>query len=86
LIDGRNICSFNALSDILILDKEVLAYSTFNASYCHVLVIDCFEVFALAFLYKGNTSVINVNNAAIKLEVVSGNETFTFLNQKPGLL
>jgi hypothetical protein len=63
-----------------------LAYSTFNINYYYILVIDYFEVFALAFLYKGDINVINVNNAVIKLEVVSNGKTFTFLNQKPGFL
>jgi hypothetical protein len=68
------------LNDILVLDGEVLAYSTSNASYRHVLVINGFEVLALAFLYKGDSSVINVDNAIIKLKVISGGETFTFLS------
>ncbi len=63
-----------------------MAYSTSNASCYRVLIADCFEVFALAFLRKGDTSVVSVDNAAIKLEVVGGSETFTFLSQKPGLL
>jgi hypothetical protein len=63
-----------------------LAYSTSNASCYRVLIADCFEVFALAFLCKGNTSVVSVDNATIKLEVMGGGKTFTFLSQKPGLL
>jgi hypothetical protein len=64
----------------LVLDGEVLAYSTFNASYRYVLVVNGFEVLALVFLYKGDSSVINVDNVAIKLKVMSNSETFTFLN------
>jgi hypothetical protein len=57
-----------------------LAYSTSNASCRHVLVTNSFEVLALVFLHKGDSSVIKVDNAVIKLEVVGSNETFTFLS------
>jgi hypothetical protein len=70
----------SSLSDILVLDREVLAYSTSNANCHHVLVVNSFEVLALAFLRKGDSSVIKVNDATIKLEVMSGSETFTFFN------
>jgi len=68
------------LSDILVLDGEVLAYSTSNASCRRVLVADGFEVLALAFLRKGDASVVSVDDAAIELEVVDNSETFTFLS------
>ncbi len=74
------------MSNILVLNREVLAYSTSNAGCYRVLITNYFEVFALAFLHKGDTSVVSVDNAAIKLKVVSGGKTFTFLSQKPGLL
>jgi hypothetical protein len=76
----------SSLSDILVLDGEVLAYNTFNANCRHVLIINGFEVLALAFLYKGDSSVIKVNSATIKLKVVSGGETFMFLSQKLSFL
>jgi hypothetical protein len=68
------------LSDILVLDREVLAYSTSNASYRRVLVTNGFKVLALAFLCKGNASVISIDDAAIKLEVVGGGKAFMFLS------
>jgi hypothetical protein len=84
LIDRRNIRFSGSLSDILVLDREVLAYGTL-VTCCHrVLVINGFEVFALAFLYKGDSSVINVDNAVIEFEVISNNKTFTFLGQELG--
>jgi hypothetical protein len=75
-----------SLSDILVLDREILVYGTL-ITYCYyVLVIDGFKVFALAFLYKGDSSVINVNDAVIEFKVMSNNKTFMFLNQELGFL
>jgi hypothetical protein len=74
------------LSDILVLDNKVLIYSTFIANHGNVLVINTFEVLVLVYLYKGNTSVISVDNSFIELEVVVKGETLMFLGQKPSLL
>jgi hypothetical protein len=74
------------LSDILVLDGEVLTYSTFTTSRGNVLVVDAFEVLALAYLYKGDTSVVNVDNSFIELEVVVRGKALAFLGQKPSLL
>jgi hypothetical protein len=63
-----------------------LAYSTFNASYRYVLVVNGFKVLALAFLHKGDSSVVKVDSATIKLEVISNSETFMFLSQKLSFL
>ena len=74
------------MSDILVLDSEVLIYSTSTTSHGGVFVIDDFEVLVLAYLYKGNTSIASVDNSSIKLEVIVKGETLVFLGQKPGLL
>jgi hypothetical protein len=74
------------LSDILVLDNEVLTYNTFITSRGNVLVVNTFEVLALVYLCKGNTNVISVDNSFIELEVVIGGETLAFLGQKPSLL
>ena len=74
------------MGDILVFDGEVLAYSTSNTSCRRILVADGFEVLTLAFLRKGDASVVSVDDAAIELEVVGGGETFTFLSQKLSFL
>jgi hypothetical protein len=74
------------LSDILVLDGEVLTYSTSTTGRSGVLITDDFEVLALAYLREGNTSVAGVDNPSVKLEVVIKGETLAFLGQKPGLL
>jgi hypothetical protein len=68
------------LSDILVLNREVLAYSTSDASCRRVLVANGFEVLALAFLRKGNASVVSIDDAAIEFKVVGGGKAFTFLS------
>jgi hypothetical protein len=70
----------------LILDGEVLMYSTSTTSRGSVLVADDLEVLALVYLRKGNTSVVSVDNSSVELQVVVGGETLVFLGQKPGLL
>jgi hypothetical protein len=61
-------------------------YSTFITNRDNVLVINDLKVLALTYLCKGNTSVVNVDNSSIKLQVVIRGETLAFLNQKPSLL
>ncbi len=80
MTDGRNIYSSSALSDILVLDSEVLTYSTSTASCSHILVTNGFEVLVLPYLHKGNSSAVNVDNSSVKLEVIGGSETLTFLS------
>ncbi len=68
------------LSDILVLNGEVLTYSTSTAGYSRILVTNGFEVLALLYLYKGNSSAVDVDNSSVKLEVVSSGETLTSLS------
>ena len=74
------------MSDILVLDSEVLTYNTSTTGHGDILITDDFEVLALAYLYKSNTSVASVDNSSIKLEVVIVGKILAFLGQKPGLL
>jgi len=80
LTDGRNIRSSSTLSDILVLNAEVLTYSTSTTGYSRILVVNGFEVLALPYLRKGNSSAVDVDNPSVKLEVVSSSETLTFLS------
>jgi hypothetical protein len=82
LINRRNIYSFNALSNILVLDIKVLAYSAFVASYRRVLVVNGFEVLILLYLYKGNYDIVSFDNSFVKLKVISGTKPLTFLYYK----
>ena len=66
----------------MVLDGEVLTYSTSTTGRGGVLVADDFEVLALAYLRKGNTSVAGVDNSSVELEVVIKGETLAFLDQK----
>ncbi len=70
------------LSDILVLNSEVLTYSTSTTSCSSVLITDDFEVLVLVYLCKGNTSIISVDNSSVKLEVVIKGKTLAFLGQK----
>jgi hypothetical protein len=36
----------------------------------------------LPYLYKGNCGAVNFDNPSVKLEVVGGSETLTFLDHK----
>jgi hypothetical protein len=44
------------------------------------------EVFILAFLYKGNSSSIRMDNTSIELKIVVNSEAFTLLSQELSLL
>jgi hypothetical protein len=44
------------------------------------------EVFILAFLYKGNSSSIYIDNTSIELEIVVNNKAFTLLSQELSLM
>jgi hypothetical protein len=55
-------------------------YNTSTTYRSRVLSYYQVEVTALAFLRKGNTSGISVNNASIKLKVVVSRKTFTLLS------
>ncbi len=59
-----------------------MIYSTSTTSRGSVLITNDFEVLALAYLCKGNTSVAGVDNSSIKLEVVIKGKTLAFLGQK----
>jgi hypothetical protein len=74
------------LSDILVLDSEVLIYSTSTTGYGGILIINDFEVLILVYLCEGNTSIAGVDNPSIKLEIIIKGKTLAFLGQKPGLL
>jgi hypothetical protein len=80
LINGRNIRSSSTLSNILVLDGEVLAYSAPTTSCSHILVANDFEVLALALLHKGNSSGFGMDNPTIELEIIVGSEAFTLLS------
>ena len=79
MTDRRNIYSSGVLSNILVLDSEVLIYSASTTSYSRVLITNDFEVLALALLYKSNPSSVSIDNPSIKLEIIVSNETLTFL-------
>jgi hypothetical protein len=79
LINKRNIYSFNALSNILIFNIKVLAYSAFIANCRYVFVINGFKVLILLYLYKGNYNTVSFDNSFIKLKVISGIKSLTFL-------
>ena len=68
------------MSDILVLDSEVLIYGTPITGYSRILVANGFEVLVLPYLRKGNSSAIGMDNSSIELEVVGSGETFTFLS------
>jgi hypothetical protein len=55
-------------------------YNTSTAYRSRVLSYYRVEVTILAFLRKGNTSGISVNNASIELEVVVSRKTFALLS------
>ncbi len=57
-------------------------YSASTTSCYYVFITNGFEVLILLYLYKGNYGAISFNNPSIKLEVVGGSETFTFLGYK----
>jgi hypothetical protein len=44
------------------------------------------EVFILAFLYKGDSSGIRMDNTSIELEIVVNSKAFTLLSQELSLL
>ncbi|KAF4626883.1 hypothetical protein G7Y89_g11273 [Cudoniella acicularis] len=68
----RNIRSSYALGDVLILRNEVLTYSTSTTSYSRIFITYDFKVLILAFLRKGDTTVVlKVYNIAVKLKVMS---------------
>jgi hypothetical protein len=82
LTDKRNICSSGALSNILVLDTKVLAYSASAAGCRRVLVTDGFKVLILPYLCKGNYGAVSFDNSSVKLEVMGGTEPLTFLRHE----
>jgi hypothetical protein len=44
------------------------------------------EVFILAFLYKGNSSGIRMDNTSIKLEIMVNSKAFMLLSQELSLI
>ena len=45
-------------------------------------MVDGLEVLALSYLRKGEPIIVGMDNSSIKLEVVSGSETFSILGQE----
>ena len=74
------------MSDILVLNSEVLIYSTFITDCDSVFITDDFKILILVYLRKGNTSIADVDNSFVKLEIIIKSEIFAFLGQKPSLL
>ena len=74
------------MSDILVLDSEVLIYSTSTTSYSDIFITDDFEILVLVYLYKGNTSITGMDNSSVEFEIIIAGEILAFLGQKPGLL
>jgi hypothetical protein len=81
LADKCNICSSSALSDILVLCKEVLAYNTPATSYSCIFTAYKLKVFALSFLRKSNATIaLEVHNAAVKFKVIDNAKLLLFLS------
>jgi hypothetical protein len=74
------------LGDVLVLDREILTNSAPTACSSSILYRNGSEVFALAFLYKGNSSGIRMDNTSIELEIVVNSEVFMLLSQELSLL
>jgi len=55
-------------------------YNTSTTYHSRVLSYYRVEVTILAFLYKGNTSGISINNTSIKLEVIVSRKIFVLLS------
>jgi hypothetical protein len=70
----------SSLGDVLFLNYEVSTHNTSTTYYSRVLSYYRVEVTALAFLRKGNTSGIGVNNTSIKLKVVVSYKMFALLS------
>jgi hypothetical protein len=70
------------LSNILVLDIKVLAYSVSVTGCCRVLVADGFKVLILSYLYKGNYGIVSFNNSFVELEVMGGTKPLTFLRHE----
>ena len=66
----------------MVLDSEVLIYSTSTTGRGGVLITDDFEVLVLAYLCKGNISIAGMDNSSVKLEVIIKGEILAFLDQK----
>ena len=66
----------------MVLDGEVLTYSTSTTGRDSILITNDFEVLVLVYLYKSNTSVAGVDNSSVKLEIIVKGETLAFLDQK----
>jgi hypothetical protein len=82
LINKRNIYSSGALSNILVLNTKVLAYSASAAGCRRVLVTDDFKVLTLPYLYKGNYDTVSFDNSSVKLKVIDGTKPLTFLRHE----
>jgi hypothetical protein len=63
-----------------------LTNSTPTACGSSVLYRNGSEVFALAFLRKGDSSGIRINDTSIKLEIVVNSKAFTLLSQELSLM
>ena len=66
----------------MVLDSEVLIYSTSTTSRGGIIVTDDFEVLALVYLCKSNTSITSMDNSSVELEVIVKGKTLAFLGQK----
>ena len=60
--------------------------STLTAYSSSILYRNGSEVFILAFLYKGNSSNIYIDNTSIKLEIIVKSKRFIFLSQEFSLI
>jgi hypothetical protein len=74
------------LGDILVLNREILTNSAPTACSSSILRRNGSEVFVLAFLYKGDSSSIRMDNTSIELEIVVNSEAFTLLSQELSLI
>ena len=68
------------LSDILVLNNKVLTYGTSTTRYSRIFITNNFKILILVYLYKGNTSIISIDNSFIKLKVVIRGKTLAFLS------
>jgi hypothetical protein len=70
----------------LVLNGEILTNSAPTAYGSSILYRNGSEVFILAFLYKGDSSGIRIDNTSIELEIIVNSKAFTLLSQELSLL
>ena len=74
------------MGNILVLNREILTNSTSTTYSSSILYRNGSEVFVLAFLYKGDSSGIRMDNTSIELEIVINSKAFMLLSQELSLL